>query len=78
MTVSMSEHTFLEHLAFRFNISAPEFLSAEAHAQEIKNALNRWGGKALVKPDVLTGKSPPGARRPPLKKSFPSPGPKNP
>ena len=56
MTTTMSELTFLEHLATRFNISAPQFLPAEAHAQEIKNALIQWGGKALVKPDVLTGR----------------------
>jgi succinyl-CoA synthetase beta subunit len=56
MTATMSELTFLEHLANRFHISAPEFLPAEAHAYEIKDALQRWGGKALVKPDVLTGR----------------------
>jgi len=56
MTATMSELTFLEHLASRFNITAPEFLLAETHAQKIKDSLNRWGGKALVKPDVLTGK----------------------
>jgi succinyl-CoA synthetase beta subunit len=56
MTTTMSELTFLEHLTTRFNISAPQFLPADAHGQEIKNALIQWGGKALVKPDVLTGR----------------------
>ena len=56
MSAQITELTFLQHLAARFNLSVPEYLTAEANAHEIKNALNRWSGKALVKPDVMSGK----------------------
>ena len=52
----ITELPFLEHLATRFNIPAPEYLTAEAGGSEIRNALSRWGGRALVKPDVLSGR----------------------
>ena len=52
----MTELPFLEHLAGRFNIPAPEYLTVEASGLEIRQAMGRWGGKALVKPDVLSGK----------------------
>ncbi len=56
MSARISELTFLEHLAGRFNIPVPERLSAEASGAEIRKALKRWGGRGLVKPDVLSGR----------------------
>ena len=53
MPAHISELTFLEHLAGRFNIPVPEHLSAEVSAAQIRQALKRWGGRDLVKPDVL-------------------------
>ena len=56
MPAQISELTFLEHLAGRFNIPVPEHLGAESPAVEIRRALTRWGGRGLVKPDVLAGR----------------------
>jgi len=56
MSAQIRELIFLEHLASRFNLPVPEHLTAEATGAEIRDAIRRWGGKALVKPDVLTGK----------------------
>jgi succinyl-CoA synthetase beta subunit len=56
MGAQITELTFLEHLASRFNLPVPEHLTAEASTTQIRNALNRWGNKAIVKPDVLSGK----------------------
>ena len=56
MPPKATELTFLEHLADRFNIPVPEHLTAEASGADIREAMKRWGSKALVKPDVLTGK----------------------
>ena len=55
MSAQMTERTFLEHLAGRFNLPVPEHLTAEATGHEIRKALTRWGGRAIVKPDVLAG-----------------------
>ena len=52
----MTELPFLEHLAPRFNIPVPEYLTVEASGSEMRQAIGRWGGKGLVKPDVLSGK----------------------
>lgn len=56
MSAHITELTFLEHLAARFNLPVPEYLTADAAGTQIRDALARWGGKAIVKPDVLTGK----------------------
>lgn len=56
MPPQITELAFLEHLASRFNLPVPEYLTAEASGAQIRDALKRWGGKALVKPDVLAGK----------------------
>lgn len=56
MSAKATELTFLEHLARRFNIPVPEYLTAEASAAEIRRAMERWGSRAIVKLDVLTGK----------------------
>ena len=56
MPAQLTELPFLEHLAPRFNLPVPAYLTAQAGAHEIRDALARWGGKGLVKPDVLTGR----------------------
>jgi len=56
MSAQVTEFFFLKHLAPRFNLAAPEYLTAEASGAQIRAAMQRWGGKALVKPDVLSGK----------------------
>ena len=56
MPTEITELTFLEQLAERCKIPVPEHVSGERPAADLKAALERWGGKALVKPDVLAGK----------------------
>lgn len=56
MAPQITELTFLTYLAPRFGIPVPEHLTDEASGVEIRDALARWGLKALVKPDILTGK----------------------
>lgn len=56
MAAQVTELTFLTHLAPRFSIPVPEHLTDEATGAEIREALARWGSKALVKPDILAGK----------------------
>ncbi len=56
MPAQMTELTFLENLSDRFHIPVPEHLRSEAEGKEIRNALERWGSRALVKPDVLAGR----------------------
>ncbi len=56
MAAQITELTFLKYLAGRFNLPVPEHLTADASASQIREALQRWGGKGLVKPDVLAGR----------------------
>ncbi len=56
MSAQLAELTFLEHLAGRFNITVPEYLTADAPAAQIRDAIKRWGGKGVVKPDILLGR----------------------
>ena len=56
MSVQVAELSFLERLAKRFDLPVPEHLAADASRQEIRDALQRWGGKGVVKPDVLAGR----------------------
>jgi len=56
MAPQATELFFLETFARQFGIPAPQYLTAEARGAEIREALERWGGRALVKPDVLAGK----------------------
>ncbi len=56
MPTQMTELLFLQRLAARFGIPVPEFLEADASGAEIRAALDRWGGRALVKPDVPIGR----------------------
>jgi len=56
MSVQVTELTFLEHLARKFDLPVPEHLGMDASRAEIREALGRWGGKGVVKPDMLTGR----------------------
>ena len=56
MSIKVAELTFLEHFSKRYGIPAPRYLPGTAARAEIKAALEAWGGQALVKPDVLTGR----------------------
>jgi len=56
MPVEITELTFLEQLADRYRIPVPEHVSGDAPARQLRAALERWGGEAIVKPDVLAGK----------------------
>ena len=55
MSAKITELLFLEQLAPRFGLPVPEHLSAEATGAEIRDALSRWGGRALAKADILVG-----------------------
>ncbi|MBN2313306.1 MAG: hypothetical protein JXM79_05210, partial [Sedimentisphaerales bacterium] len=56
MSTKITELTFLEHLAPRFHLPTPEHLKSDASGAHIRDALDRWGNRAIVKPDVLSGK----------------------
>ena len=56
MSLQVTELFFLEHLAPRFNLPVPRHLTAEATGAQIRKAMKRWAGKALVKPDILAGR----------------------
>ncbi len=55
MALQITELTFLEQLAGRFKLPVPEYVEAAAPRSEVRNALERWGGRGVVKADVLTG-----------------------
>jgi succinyl-CoA synthetase beta subunit len=52
----VTEYTFLTQFAGRYGIPVPRSIDGTAPRQQIKQALDDWGGEAIVKPDVLTGK----------------------
>ncbi len=56
MSIRVTELTFLGQFASRYGIPVPRHIEGSAKRSELKKVLNEWGGKALVKPDVLTGK----------------------
>ncbi len=56
MGIRVTELTFLEHFADRYNIPVPRYLVGTAEPAVIKQTLEKWGGQAIVKPDVLSGK----------------------
>ncbi len=56
MALRVAELTFLEYFASRYNIPVPRHVSGAAEINEIKQALEEWGGEAIVKPDVMSGK----------------------
>ncbi len=55
MSSQMTEYPFLDQLAHRFSLPVPEHLDASAPRPEIRDALERWGGKGVVKADVMSG-----------------------
>jgi len=55
MPVQITELTFLERLAPRFNLPVPEHLGPSPARSAVRDALARWGGKGVVKADVLAG-----------------------
>jgi succinyl-CoA synthetase beta subunit len=55
MSAKVGELTFLQRLAGRFKIPAPEFVVEPVNQSEVKNRLAAWGS-GIVKPDVLAGK----------------------
>ncbi|OHB73825.1 MAG: hypothetical protein A2V70_12895 [Planctomycetes bacterium RBG_13_63_9] len=55
MGVKVGELSFLEVLAGRFNIPAPDFVVEPVAQSVVREKLERWG-TGIVKPDVLTGK----------------------
>jgi len=56
MALRVAELTFLGYFASRYNIPVPRHISGTAEINEIKRSLEEWGGEAIVKPDVMSGK----------------------
>jgi len=56
MSIRVTELTFLEQFASCYGIPVPRHIEGSAKRSELKKTLSEWGGRALVKPDVLTGK----------------------
>ena len=56
MSLPVTELTFLSHFANRFDISIPRYFSEIEQIHKVKDVLEDWGGEALVKPDILSGK----------------------
>jgi succinyl-CoA synthetase beta subunit len=56
MPVEITELTFLAQLADRHRIPVPEHVSGDAPAKALRTALEKWGGEAIIKADVLAGK----------------------
>jgi succinyl-CoA synthetase beta subunit len=56
MSLKITELTFLSLFADRYGIPVPRHFSDVEHIHKVKEALEFWGGEALVKPDVLSGK----------------------
>lgn len=55
MGIKIGELSFLEELAGRFNIPAPDFVVEPVAQSVVRERLEKWG-TGIVKPDVLTGK----------------------
>ena len=51
----MTELTFLEQLAGRFDLHVPDCVAAGASRAEVREALEKWGGRGVVKADVASG-----------------------
>jgi succinyl-CoA synthetase beta subunit len=56
MAIKINELMFLKQLAERYNIPVPRYIEGDAARADIKQALQDWGGEAIVKPDVMTGR----------------------
>ncbi|MBN1673458.1 MAG: hypothetical protein JXR37_20600 [Kiritimatiellae bacterium] len=55
MSRRVAELTFLEQLAARFNLPAPDYLAEPVKQSELRRKLEKWK-TGIVKPDVLSGK----------------------
>jgi succinyl-CoA synthetase beta subunit len=55
MSAKIGELTFLQQLAGRFKIPAPDFVVEPVNQSEVKSKLQSWGS-GIIKPDVLAGK----------------------
>jgi len=55
MSTQITELTFLRQLAHRFDLPVPDFLESGASRAELREALESWGGKGIVKPDIMSG-----------------------
>lgn len=55
MDKQLGELTFLEQLSKRSKLPVPEYAVTPLDRKTIKSLLDKWG-KAVIKPDVLTGK----------------------
>lgn len=55
MSTKITELTFLNYFARRYDIPVPKHIEGNAKRSEIADALNKWGG-AIIKPDIMTGK----------------------
>ncbi len=56
MAIKITELTFLNQLARRYNIPVPRHLETGASRAQLKQALSEWELGGLIKPDVMTGK----------------------
>ena len=48
MALKVTEFTFLEHYAPRYGLPVPRHLAGTAKIAEVKNAIEEWGGEAIV------------------------------
>ena len=55
MSAKIGELMFLQQLAGRFKIPAPDFVVEPVNQSDVKKKLQSWGA-GIVKPDVLAGK----------------------
>jgi succinyl-CoA synthetase beta subunit len=56
MAIRVTELSFLEQFAPRYGIPVPRHIEGNAKRADLKQAIEDWGGQAIVKPDVMTGK----------------------
>lgn len=55
MSVQITEFIFLSQLSHRFSLPVPEFATADAGRIEIREKMEKWGGRGVVKADIMTG-----------------------
>jgi succinyl-CoA synthetase beta subunit len=56
MAFTITEFTFLEYFASRYGIPVPRHITGTADIAKIKSTFEEWGGEAIVKPDVMSGR----------------------
>ncbi len=55
MALRVTELTFLEQFASRYGIPVPRHVPVTAQIAEIRKTIEKWGGEAIVKPDIISG-----------------------